>query len=117
MPISNQVFPDSRAAGPSILRHTVLLTLTEATSTATRDELLSVARAFLTSQEHGSDWTCLADAGLVADNATMIMTVHFATVDDFRAFQTDPEHLAVTSTLRPHVYARAAVQSWVVDEP
>lgn len=116
MPIADEVHPNPEVARSSVLRHTVLLTLTESTSTATRDDLLNTARAFLVSQEHGSDWTCLADAGLVAGNAAMSLTVDFATVDDFRAFQDDPEHLAVLTVLRPHVSGRAAVQSWVVDE-
>ena len=94
-----------------MIRHVVHFTWSDAADGDRRAETLAALRR-LPEQVPGSlAFTVAPDAGLVEGNAQTILVADFPDAETFRAYATDPVHLAVIAEhVRPYLAARSAVQ-------
>ena len=94
-----------------MIRHVVHFTWSDAADEDRRAETLAALRR-LPEQVPGSlAFSVAPDAGLVEGNAQTILVADFPDAETFRAYATDPVHLAVIAEhVRPYLAARSAVQ-------
>jgi hypothetical protein len=94
-----------------MLRHVVLFTWNEDTSPETRAATLAALGRL--PQEVGgmTSFAVGPDAGLTEGNAHTALVADFPDEAAYRAYATDPRHLAVIAEhVKPHLVARSAVQ-------
>jgi Stress responsive A/B Barrel Domain len=94
-----------------MLRHVVLFTWTEDTDPATRDATVAALRRLPEEVGGMTSFAVGPDAGLVEGNAHTALVADFPDAETFRAYATDPRHLAVIAEhVKPHLAARTAAQ-------
>jgi hypothetical protein len=94
-----------------MLRHVVLFTWTEDTAPETRAATLAALGRL---PEEVGGMTAFAvgpDAGITEGNSHAALVADFPDEAAYRAYATDPRHLAVIAEhVKPHLAARSAVQ-------
>jgi hypothetical protein len=94
-----------------MLRHVVLFTWTADTDPETRAASLTALRRLPDEVGGMTSFAVGPDAGLVEGNAHTALVADFADADAFRAYATDPRHLAVIAEhVKPHLASRSAAQ-------
>jgi hypothetical protein len=94
-----------------MLRHVVLFTWTEDTDQETREATLAALRRLPEEVGGMTSFHVGPDAGLVEGNAHTALVADFPDVDAYRAYASDPRHLAVIAEhVKPHLAARSSVQ-------
>ena len=94
-----------------MLRHVVLFTWTEETSPQDREATLAALRRLPEEVGGPTSFAVGPDAGLVPGNASTALVADFPDAAAFRAYATDPRHLAVIAEhVTPHLASRSAVQ-------
>ena len=94
-----------------MLRHVVIFTWTEQTSAETREATLAALRRLPEEVGGMTSFAIGPDAGLVEGNAHAALVADFPDVEAYRAYASDPRHLAVIAEhVKPHLAARSAVQ-------
>jgi hypothetical protein len=94
-----------------MLRHVVLFTWTEDTTPETRAATLAAIRRLPEEVGGMTAFDVGPDAGLKEGNAHTALVADFPDVDAYRAYATDPRHLAVIAEhVTPHLASRSAVQ-------
>ncbi len=97
-------------------RHVSLLALRPDTSTVDRAAIVDALRALPAAIAAIDHYSIGVDAGLADDNFDIVVVADFADRDAFFVYRDHAEHQAVLTTLiRPHLDARAAVQYEVED--
>jgi hypothetical protein len=94
-----------------MLRHVVLFTWTEDTDPETRDATVAALRRLPEDVGGMTSFAVGPDAGLAQGNAHTALVADFPDAESFRAYATDPRHLAVIAEhVKPNLASRAAVQ-------
>jgi hypothetical protein len=94
-----------------MLRHVVLFTWTEDTAPETREASLAALRRLPAEVGGMTSFAVGPDAGLADGNAHTALVADFPDAAAFRAYATDPRHLAVVAEhVKPYLAARSAVQ-------
>jgi hypothetical protein len=94
-----------------MLRHVVLFTWTQDTDQETRAATLAAIRRLPEEVGGMTAFDVGPDAGLKEGNAHTALVADFPDVDAYRAYATDPRHLAVIAEhVTPHLASRSAVQ-------
>jgi hypothetical protein len=94
-----------------MLRHVVLFTWTEDTTPETRAATLAAIRRLPEEVGGMTSFAVGPDAGITEGNAHTALVADFPDVDAYRAYATDPRHLAVIAEhVTPHLASRSAVQ-------
>jgi hypothetical protein len=94
-----------------MLRHVVLFTWTEDTDPDTRAATIAALRRLPEEVGGMTSFAVGPDAGLAEGNAHTALVADFPDGDAYRAYATDPRHLAVIAEhVKPHLANRSAVQ-------
>ena len=94
-----------------MIRHVVHFTWSDAADAERRGTTLAALRRLREDVGGMTSLTVSDDAGLVEGNAHTVLVADFPDAETFRAYATDPVHLAVIAEhVRPYLAARSAVQ-------
>jgi Stress responsive A/B Barrel Domain len=94
-----------------MLRHVVLFTWTEDTDPDTRAAAIAALRRLPDEVGGMTSFAVGPDAGLAEGNAHAALVADFPDPDAYRAYASDPRHLAVIAEhVKPHLAVRSAVQ-------
>jgi Stress responsive A/B Barrel Domain len=94
-----------------MLRHVAIFTWSPDTDPATRAATVAALRRLPEEVGGMTSFAVGPDAGLVEGNAHAALVADFPDVDAYRAYATNPRHLAVIAEhVTPNLAGRAAVQ-------
>ena len=94
-----------------MLRHVVVFTWSDDADAERRAATLAELRRLPETVGGMTSFAVGPDAGLVEGNAHTALVADFPDAETFRAYATDPRHLAVIAEhVKPHLAARTAVQ-------
>lgn len=94
-----------------MLRHVVLFTWSEDTDPETRAATVAALRRLPEEVGGMTSFAVGPDAGLVEGNAHTALVADFPDEAAYRAYATDPRHLAIIAEhVTPHLASRSSVQ-------